>query len=444
MGSLNNTVQNLSPALSIQQAFMALLQDSLGVNGRVLESGHYLQTNAPIQKRLDGLITGGGRRFQAIHKETDTLADNSATRLEYADLILQPVQKLGVLNLNEPVVAGIGVSDMNMSAGDIAARFPNIWPIFTYSNVYPESNIAQLSAPPLIFVEIKSLIAGPSGDGSGLYIFDTFVNLGLRSFRLRKLDNSYPDFTGAVFTAATVTFMHGLNLGTSETNAKMHLFNANDPNGGASMVLLGRHPDTVLMETYYNDAAVFPGAMKKGMIFRGDRIVFRPLVGNPKTSDDILLTADYALLKGVETGTPVNATANHHHSTVYNGFRYFDAALLGTITTPDVAGVLTYTLGVAPGELQQYCIVYITGDVKALAAGACTFQLELRKNGGAYVAGVLVEFTALAPAETRKIRLQAVVPLNLNAFEIEKIGLLNVDPTTVINVRNVASVNGLV
>lgn len=439
-----NLPLNLLLNFSLQQQLIAILNNANGVNHRVHENGHYLQTLNPIQKRMDSILGNGGRRFQAVLKQTDTIVYNSNSPIEYADLILQPVVKTGVLNLNEPVIAGTGVSDMKLNAGDIAARFPNIWPLFPYVNVYPEADALSVTGAPMVFVEIKGLIPGGFGDGDGIYIFDLFtLNAPDREFRLRKLDGSYPNFTGAIFTTATVTFLHGMSIGNSQANGRVHLFNANEANGGAAINLLSGSPNGVLMECYYTDPASFPSVAKKGMVIRGDRIVFQPLVGNPKSTDDILTTADYNLLKGVETGTPVDATTNHHHGSVYHGFRDQNANLLGTLSNPHTPGTQTFTVTNLAGYTEEYAVIYIYGDVKAAAAGSVTFQLELRKPAGNNVAGVAIEFTAAAPAETRKLRLQAVVPVSLvRNFEVEKLGLTNIDPTTVINVTEAFIITG--
>lgn len=443
--TVGNTVMSIPALGSIRQVFGQLVQFNAGINGRVHENGHYLQTLNPIQKRMDAILGNGGRRFQAMLKQTDTIVYNSNSPIEYADLILQPVVKTGVLNLNEPIAFGTGgVSDLKLVAGDIAGRFANIWPLFPYVNVYPEADALSLTGAPMVFVEIKGLIPGGSGDGNGIYIFDLFtLNAPDREFRLRKLDGSYPNFTGAVFTTATVTFLHGMSIGNSQANGRMHLFNANEANGGAAINLLSGSPNGVLMECYYTDPAAFPSVAKKGMVIRGDRIVFQPLIGNPKSTDDILTTADYNLLKGVETGTPLNASNNHHHGSLYHGFRD-NPNNLGSITAPDTPGLINYNIGATPGETQLACVIYLNGSIKASAAGVCKFKFGLKKPGGDYYGGGVIEFTAAAPAEERDLIAQIIVSLSggIN-FEIDKVQCINVDPTSVVNVMLRYRINGI-
>lgn len=300
-----------------------------GVNFRVNEDGHELKGVNPLNKDFTAL-SQGARRFGALLKPSGNLTGFARPgALNYADLVLTPIEFSGGsgLNLNEPVTSGSTNARLRLNAGDIAGRFGNIWPqlpTMISQNVFIPADEELI---PLIFVRVQGLVS-PTGDENGVYIFDRFFSDAgptLGEFILRQLDFSLADFTAVTdYSSATVDFCAGQYIGGTRSNTQF-----------AHHQLPGLYPgivvgcaanDTPWLEVLTRSTPGFtPGvgqAVRKGTILYADRARWRPGLADERDTLNILTTADKALLDGVETGAPVDATANHHHGATYSLTRF--------------------------------------------------------------------------------------------------------------------------
>lgn len=296
-----------------------------GVNFRVNEDGHELKGVNPLNKDFTAL-TAGARRFGAFLKSSGDISTLSRPgTTNFADLVLTPIFFGGGagLNLNEPVTSGSTNARLRLNAGDIGARFGTIWPALptmVSANVY---NPADTALIPLIFVRVQGLTS-PTGEENGIYIFDRFTadsGLNLGEFILRKLDASLADFSAVTsYVGATVDFLSGQYQGGTTSNTQMGLHQL--PGLYPGVVVGSASNVTPWLEVLTNDTPGFtPGSgqsVRKGTILFADGARWRPGQTDERATANILVTADKALLDGVETGTPVDATTNHHHGATYS------------------------------------------------------------------------------------------------------------------------------
>ena len=316
-----------------------------GVNFRVNEDGHELKGVNPLNKDFTALAAGA-RRFGAFLKSSGDISTLSRPgTTNFADLVLTPIFFGGGagLNLNEPVTNGGASSRLRLNAVDIVARFPTIWPALptmVSANVY---NPADTALIPLIFVRVQGLTS-PTGEENGIYIFDRFTaasGLNLGEFILRKLDASLADFSAVTsYVGATVDFLSGQYQGGTTSNTQMGLHQL--PGLYPGVVVGSASNVTPWLEVLTNDTPGFtPGSgqsVRKGTILFADGARWRPGQTDERATANILVTADKALLDGVETGTPVDATTNHHHGSTYTAVRFRSAQHTYTVIGDMSAG----------------------------------------------------------------------------------------------------------
>lgn len=303
-----------------------------GVNFRVNEDGHELRGVAPINKDFTSLSLGA-RRFGAYLRNSGDLAATRPGSTNFADLVLTPITfgAGGGLNLGESVTSGSTNSRLRLNDGTIAARFASIWPSLPTMISANLFNGADTAVIPLIFVRVQGLVS-PTGAENGFYIFDRFTsNAGatLGEFILRKLDYSLADFSAVTdYSAATVDFLSGVYTGGTPSNTQLGFHQL--PGNYAGIVVGSASNVTPWLEVLTNDTPGFTPtsgqAVKKGAVFCGDRARWRVGAVDERHTDNILVSGDKALLDGVETSTPVDATANHHHGSAYTAVRFRSSA----------------------------------------------------------------------------------------------------------------------
>lgn len=350
-----------------------------GVNFRVNEDGHELKGVNPLNKDFTSL-SKGARRFGALLKPSGDLTGYARPgALNYADLVLTPIEFGGGagLNLNEPVTNGVASSRLRLNAVDIVARFPTIWPALptmVSANVY---NPADTALIPLIFVRVQGLTS-PTGEENGIYIFDRFTadsGLNLGEFILRKLDASLADFSAVTsYVGATVDFLSGQYQGGTTSNTQMGLHQL--PGLYPGVVVGSASNVTPWLEVLTNDTPGFtPGSgqsVRKGTILFADGARWRPGQTDERATANILVTADKALLDGVETGTPVDATTNHHHGSTYTAVRFRSAQHTYTVIGDLSAGDPWFfkTPNDAPSGYAKHAVLVHYTCVVAIAIAA--------------------------------------------------------------------------
>lgn len=323
------------PAGSLRQALDAALNTAPttttggGINFRVNEDGHELKGQNPINKDFTTL-SSGARRFSAyLHSTGDVFTDRSG-KIDWADVQFAPFW-FGAgsgLNATEPVVAGSTSASLRLSAGDIVARFPSIWPwlpAFISFNIGDPFDGALI---PLIFVKVDGLVS-PTGNENTIYIFERFTSDAggtLGEFLLRKLDNSSADFSAVTsYAGATVSFLTGQYTGNTNSLTKFGFHQP--PSQYAGMVIGSAANDMPWLEVLTNGPPGFTPSfgqqVTKGTIFCGNRARWRVGAADERNTDNILVSGDKQLLDGVETGVPADATAGHHHGGTYTRTHLF-------------------------------------------------------------------------------------------------------------------------
>lgn len=335
---------------------------------RVSENGHELKSERGINKEFSGLAQAA-KRFGATLHSTGNMLANRAGPTDYADLIVQPMEATSALLAQEPVVIGTTSTQLRLSAGDIAARFPGIWPAFPY---YISSNFVSGSDDdliPAIFVRLQGAVS-PDGSENRLYIFNRFTSdtgPDLGNMILENLDRTLPDFTAVTsFASATVTFMSGYHVGSTKSLTRMVVHHPQTPY--ATICLAAGQGDGLVMETLWTPgstpfSAGYGALASRGMAMQANRC--RWYEGAVvRDTEQILVAADKALLDGIETGSVVDATANHHHGdhyTRWNPIAHTDVAWNGTGTSQSGFGTLDDTNGdffIGPAVAGQTVLAY--------------------------------------------------------------------------------------
>ena len=312
-------------ASSIRTAIAALLNTaptsttSGGVNSRVSENGHTLKTYAPITKDLSALATAGGQRFAAQLTSTGNqnfLVPVRGGREEFADIVVQPMAVSGVILAAEPISFGTFPGSVRLTDATIAARFVNMNALLPSMQTYSESAPGSKALSACIMVLIQGTTGGV--DGNGYYLFSklSFLAPPARDVYLLKLDGTVPDFATTNFVGATLTFLNTHIRGSNSSSNFERSYHVAE-NFAEKVVAL---PGTLnpWLETYYSDVASIGNDAIKGSYHLAAKSVWQPTAPTPRDSDNILGTADKALLDGVETGIPTDASLSHHHNGFYS------------------------------------------------------------------------------------------------------------------------------
>jgi hypothetical protein len=187
-----------------------------GVNSRVSEYGHRLHGKGPMEKVFSETgpedLSGGGAQILRVVLNAPASGSNVLGQIEDPAVVyLQPYwypvassdDNLDVVELIE-AVDSTHVRLTAMSAGRGAVLLENV----LFSDVIYDY---------FCIVSLQGVTAGSGGSGSGYYFASTFTPSNGR-LRLRNLNGSNPNFTGAVFNSggsSTVTFYRTSIVGNS-------------------------------------------------------------------------------------------------------------------------------------------------------------------------------------------------------------------------------------
>lgn len=331
-----------------------------GVNRRVNEDGHELKGKNPVHKDFVGL-TDGGRRVGAMLRRSQNLAGTRLGPVDYADLVLQPMEGTGVFTVQEPVGAGASPDLLKLVAGDIATRFPNIWPLFPYYAVDAIDDALDSELVPAIFVKLEGVIS-PDNSENGIYIFERFTSDAgptLGTFQVRKIDITVsPNFSAITdWTNAKVTFLSGMFTGSTNSLTRMMIHQMPGKYTAVTIAVPGEESPWLEILGARSGAPFTGGSgaqAERLAIFSGNRAVWDPDEATPRETENILGSGDKALLDGVETGTAVDATAGHHHGGTYTQVLQYNQAAPATFATSLVDNPNFTELAIADGD-------YVTG-----------------------------------------------------------------------------------
>lgn len=370
-----------------------------GINDRVSEWGHVLKGYDPVTKNTSVLGTAGGQRFSGFIAPTGYMnflgAPTHGSREEFMDIVVQPMGVAGVIAVNEPIQIGTGTDQVKFIGATIAARFP-AWPAFfptvnAYADNWPTSTSGPTTASSTNVILVYILGAVPTvNDGDGFYFLVTLANT--REATLLKLDGTAPNFTDTDFSSAGLTF---LNTDIKGTDAASHYRRTYHCSEGEPYHLIATpHKDSPIpwLETYWAESTVGTDAVK-GSGYYATRAVWNPTEATPRNTDNILGHADKILLDGVETSTPTDATANHHHGSAYT---------LVTLPALDYAGSSSYLEwdGSGVGSVQLNAVPDFVSSTSAQTFFDHTTQA---------IAGFMVELTVTIETDASA----AVAPWNL-------------------------------
>lgn len=321
-----------------------------GINARVSEFGHSLHGKKPLLKDFretgpENLTTGGGQLTRAMFPNPALDSLNDGTTWHDAHVMLEPllmrVGGVDKLILNNPIAAGtLGGFSVVMSGLTTPPDFTNIFRrIPQPPGIHADTGAIDHG----ILVEIKGL-TGTSTHGNGFYAYlacdevTSEVILGLVD------DITTPvDFTGANFSAATITFYKTTILGRAIAGTQLRAFlhQATDE-AAAKLYMCGRDEAGAVQVNNYlhvyrsartvGNSAVLMARYGTDGFTINERNPTTDAITNVREAKNILVTGDKALLAGVETSTPVDATLSHHHGGTYNQILFVDPAAINPVT----------------------------------------------------------------------------------------------------------------
>ena len=320
-----NTALSLT-ALSVRGQLALILNGTAGLNQRVYESGHRMVTANPLYKdfrNADSRNASGGGLFvrTILNVPTNLSEPGNGTEggmtgtFEKHSLVLQPLVYdnggTDVLTASEVADSGatVKLSFSSMAAGKFTSLTSKL-PLIVRGGVMISLVVAQ----------ITGLSGCVTTDG---YFYVTAFNNGTQDISFRNLDGSLTDFDG-LSTTPTVTFFTTCAVGSNKLNGRFEAFHYA---GIKPFAILGvTSTSAVILEVYTPNGS--SGTLQA--TYWANRFQFvstRRLDGGAATrdSEDILTHDDKVLLDGVESGTPVDASASHHHDTRYNAM-YADIA----------------------------------------------------------------------------------------------------------------------
>lgn len=171
-----------------------------------------------------------------------------------------------------------------------------------------------------------------------------------------------------------------------------------------------------------------------------------------RRTENILVQEDANLLRGFETGVPVDASASHHHDARYDARYAFVATLPfgssyytnspGTLIATEGAGgttILPLGSGVAPRAV----VVQVKLILTALTPGETILHLRMGPTAGEEAAAIYARFIAVSAGEGDPTFFNAVIPLDLvsNTYKIWRVSSLNVSElVTSVDVREIAQI----
>lgn len=304
---------------SVRQTLESLLNTAAsatvggGVNARVSERGHRLHDFDPIEKTFEettpvNISAGGAHMVRADLGASGATSVGVAQGLQAAFEMLSPLRFSLSANetLNDPeTIANVGSSPDRLLLGSFTiARATAVWALL-------QSCVHTAEGPQQRFLLVRITNASnPLLDG---WYRLALIDAAVPEVALVKFDGTAPVFTG--ITSGDFRVYQGVTFGNSRTGPTINGFHF----AATSAPLIDLAVPTAaktLMRFWNSDTPGTPGA-----VFYGDKAEWNVAGGAVRSTDNILATADKVLLDGVETGTAVDATANHTHGARYTRWR---------------------------------------------------------------------------------------------------------------------------
>ncbi len=398
------TAQNAASVVSLAAGSLREQLASLlsSVNRRMSENGHYMVGASPLAKVFGAAgqpASGAVFTLGELHAPGDLMTLSPAGVHEASSLTLQAIVYANPANLSNDYL-GEGelfsfssstqlVADMSSTRfGNVAAKLPIVNISLTGKTV------------PLVYAKITGL-SGAADASDGLYYVSAY-NTGSKLLTFRKSNGATPDFTG-MSGNVTITLYSVVAVDNDWRYTRFHAFQFNGPGTSVNpwAVFGAASNDARILEVYTpNGGGSGAGTLRAR--FYPDRIEYAPF-DTTKSTLSLLHTNDYAKLKGVETGTPVDATENHHHgesltglqvvnppSVVNGGFTSLSAAAAGTeLTVSTLTGrfvaavVISYTITLKPTAgsggsptTTNHVLFFKDEDEQTLATVSITFKAE--------------------------------------------------------------------
>lgn len=334
---------------SIRQQLVELLNGASsasvggGVNRRVSERGHQMIGPRPIYKQaLDGLGTSY-LGIQVLKFRMDT-AGRQETRAAYAArehvnpgiVTLQPLAFRDTADSSKEllkesnIAAGatgpgwILFSDLTLA--DYKRLIRAIPMITDYNGTFGSGPSGSV---PGVLVELRGVVAGPSGDGPGLYyVIDRSTTVP--EICLYQADGyTVADFTGATFLYGTAkaSIMSGVQIGQGALSEVLRVVSPPTPFGGVLVYAADSVMDVAGTPTYAPSpwmsvfmpqlASVAMDTARLGARYYGNSVTWFESATKTRLTASIPIATDAALLKGLENTASIDATQNHHHGIQY-------------------------------------------------------------------------------------------------------------------------------
>lgn len=308
-----------------------------GINRRVSERGHQMVGSRPIYKRLGDGAGTGVEAVQGMHVRFDTTGQQDArTALAFMDYANQglftslpfafrdvaaPSKELLKDAAVEASFNGSSwVAFTNLTTADFARLMRCIPVVTSIAGTYGSGPASPL---PGVMLELTGFVAGPSGDGPGLYYI---ADRALNEVRLLKSNGrDYADFTGATLSISTskAAVLGGVRLGQGLGSEILHIAVPPSAYGGVHVHVADGVTDVAGTATYQrkpwmhvfmpNPASTALGTAYLGSIHYANSASWFESSILARHTTNIPAPADAALLKGWELGVILDATNNHHH-----------------------------------------------------------------------------------------------------------------------------------
>ena len=475
--SIGNESRGLSLAAgSVRTQVAALLNDtSNGLNHRVSEFGHRMIGAAPLRKEFaaSGMPSAGAVLTQAeLHPPVNMMAATPAGVQEYASLDLQPLAYANGSDADDVIASTTALAFSSATALLFSMSGAQFTKVFSKLPVIADGLTGGIV--PMIFVKITNLV-GCNDAADGMY-YVVGTNTGTKTATFRRIDGTSPDFTG-LSSSPNATVFTGVAVGNDFRYTRVTALFRGDlvANGaGRAPVMIGLSgplarvaevwgPNAntgVLYATRYGNrtdyaltptlgAAAYAGGttyvLNQTVTYSGVTYVsiqnantghqpdVSPLWWTPsptvgRSTDNLLIAPDKAVLSGYETNTPLDASGNHHHAGLYSGFVTLNADVSGDLTTFTALSAKHFDLSPPSGTQYVAVEVYFEITVVATAAGAVNCVLHFSNSDGTRVYNVMpFLFTASGGGQSQTVRGSITVPVAGSQYFVYCDSTTNVD-----------------
>ena len=406
---------------SLREQLAALLA---AMNRRVSENGHFMVGAAPLAKVFGaaGQPASGATFLQSVlHDPADLMNLSPAGVHEFANMTLQ-----ALVYVNPSDAANDYLAADEEFAFSTADQLVASMSGTRFGNVVAKLPIVQAAGGsgkyvPLVYAKIEGLTGAADADDGWYYVsgYDT----GSKLIKFRKHDGSTPDFTG-MSGAVDVTLYSVASVGNDWRFTRFHLFQFNGPGSSINpWAVFGAADLNARLLEVYTPSGGGPGAGALQARYYPDHIEFGTGAAL-RSTEQLLHQDDYAVLRGRETNSPVDATANHHHGTFLTGFTvvYPPSAVNGGFAGLSSAAAGTEQVVSAPaGRVVTGVVISYTIVLKpAAGSNTKTFHALFFKDKDENVIAT-VAITFLADSTTAQpFYGQVVLPIRNGHFYVQK------------------------